>query len=205
MPRDRRQLQASRTYLAALAIATTMTAAPTAEATEGETDLSATGLGMIVLARGKGTHLGGMGAVAVRHGLTDAFDLAGELSFGAAPSMGSNLLGAAAGAHYVVDIARFRPHVGLLLGVTDLWTTTCEPRPSNLAEIAEPRPPLFACGHEVLPTATIPFALEWAPEAPIRVGLASRLSLLSFRAEVPDTLLVVGLGASFTWQFDDEE
>ncbi len=205
MPRDRRQLSTPRACLAGLTLAGATIVAPSAQATEGETDLGATAMGVIVNARGKGSHLGGAGAVTVRHGLTDAFDLAGELSFGAAPSMGSNLLGLAAGAHYVVDIARFRPHVGVLLGVTDLWTTSCDPRPSNLAEIAETRPPLFACGHEVLPTVTIPLALEWAPEAPIRVGLASRLSLLPFRAEVPDTLMVVGLGASFAWVFDDEE
>lgn len=183
----------------------TVVGTSSAGATEGESDVGVTALGTLVSARGKGNHLAGVAAVTLRHGLTDAFDLAGDLSFGIAPSMGSNLLGASAGVHYVVDVARFRPHVGLLLGVTDLWTTSCDPRPSNLAAIAEPRPPLFACGHEVIPTATIPFAIEWAPEAPIRVGLASRLSLLAFRAEVPDTLLVVGLGGSFTWVFDDEE
>jgi len=104
----------------------------------------------------------------------------------------------------VVDIARFRPHLGLLLGVEDLWTVACDPRPSNLADVDTPRPPLFACGHVLMPAVIVPVGLEYAPDAPFRVGLAGRLGVTPLRAEVPDTLIAVGLGASFAWVFDAE-
>ena len=183
----------------AVAVALAATAAP-ARATEGETDVGAAVLASFLVARGKGTHLGGGAAVTARHGITDAFDLAAELSFALHPSIGSTRLGAAAGAHYVVDVARFRPHLGLLLGVEDLWTSSCDPRPSNLVDVATERPPLFDCGHELLPAAVAPIGIEYAPDAPWRLGLASRITVLPFRSEIPDTLLAIGIGASFSWR-----
>lgn len=186
-----------------VAVAVAATAAP-ARATEGETDVGASVLASFLVARGKGTHLGVGAAATGRHGVTDAFDLAAEASFALHPTIGTTRLGLAAGAHYVVDVARFRPHLGLLVGVEDLWTTSCDPRPSDLPDVTTPRPPLFACGHEFLPAAVAPFGIEYAPEAPWRLGVASRITVLPFRAEVPDTLLAIGIGASFTWIVDDE-
>ncbi len=186
-----------------MAVAALLLAAPAA-ATEGETDAGAALFASLLVARSKGTHVGVASSVFIRHGLTDAFDLSGEVSFALHPSVAATRLGAHAGAHYVIDVARFRPHVGLLLGVEDLWTLSCDSRPSNLPDVETPRPPLFACGHELLPSAVVPFGIEYAPESPWRAGFASRVGVLPFRSQVPDMLLTVGLGASFTWIFDDE-
>lgn len=187
----------------AAAVALVAIVAP-ARATEGETDVGGAVLASFLAARGKGTHLGVGAAVTARHGLTDAFDLAAEASFALHPTIGTTRLGVGAGAHYVIDVARFRPHLGLLLGVEDVWTSSCDPRPSNIADVATPRPPLFACGHELLPAAVAPLGIEYAPEAPWRLGVASRITVLPFRADVPDTLLAIGVGASFAWTIDDE-
>jgi hypothetical protein len=181
-----------------------MAATSTARATEGETDAGAALFASLLIARSKGTHVGPAASVFVRHGITDAFDLAGELSFGFHPGVGTTRLGAHAGAHYVIDVARFRPHLGALLGVEDVWTLSCDPRPSNLPDVDTPRPPLFACGHDLLPSAVVPFGIEYAPDAPWRLGFASRVGALPFRTQVPTMLLTVGLGASFSWTFDDE-
>jgi hypothetical protein len=185
-------------------VGVTVTAALPASATEGETDAGAALFASLLLARSKGTHVGPAASVFVRHGLTDAFDLAGELSFAFHPGVGTSRLGAHAGVHYVVDVARFRPHLGAMLGVEDVWTLSCDPRPSNLPDVDTPRPPLFACGHDLLPSGVVPFGIEYAPDAPWRVGFASRFGALPFRTQVPTMLFTVGLGASFSWTFDDE-
>jgi len=173
-----------------------------ARATEGETDVSATAGVTFLDARGKGVHVGTGGMIGARRGITDAFDLAAELSLFLQPSIGSTLYGAAGGFHYVVDVARFRPHLGVLAGVTDLATTSCDRRPSNLVEVEQTRPPLFSCGDELLLTGIVPFGLDWAPDAPIRIGFASRIAVMPFRDDVPDMLLHITLGGSFTWVFD---
>jgi hypothetical protein len=177
----------------------------TAGATEGETDVAITGGVTFLDARGKGIHIGAGGTVMARHGLTDAFDAAFELSLSLQPTLGSTLYGAAAGAHYVVDVGIFRPHVGLLAGVTDVSTTTCDPRPSNLPEVTEPRPPLFACRDDFLFTGVVPIGVDWAPSAPFRIGFASRTAVMPFRPGVPDLLFHVTLGAGLTWVFDADE
>jgi hypothetical protein len=184
-------------------VAALLCASARAAATEGETDVAAAALASFLEARGKGTHAGAALAVTARHGVTDAFDLAAEASFALHPTIAASRLGFAAGVHYVVDVARFRPHLGLLLGMEDLWTLTCDPRPSNLEGVATPRPPLFACGHELRPAAVLPLGIEYAPDAPWRIGLATRVGLLPFRQDVPDTLITVSVGASFAWIVDD--
>jgi len=174
-----------------------------AHATEGESDLSATAGITFLDARSKGIHVGGGGTVVARYGLTDAFDLVAELSLSVQPSLATNLYGVAGGAHYVVDISRFRPYLGLLAGVTDVSTTSCPRRPSNVAEVEQSRPPLFPCRDDFLPTGVIPFGLDWVPDSqPIRLGFASRVAILPFRDGVPDMLTHVTLGAGFTWTFD---
>lgn len=183
-------------------LATLPSTASLARATEGETDVAVTGGVTFLDARGKGVHVGAGGTLMARHGLTDAFDAAFELSLSRQPTLGSTLYGAAAGAHYIVDVGIFRPHLGLLAGVTDVSTTTCDPRPSNLADVTEPRPPLFACRDDFLFTGVVPIGVDWAPSAPFRVGFASRTAIMPFRPGVPDLLLHVTLGAGFTWVFD---
>jgi hypothetical protein len=174
-----------------------------AHATEGETDVGATAGVTFLDTRSKGVHLGAGGTILARHGLTDAFDLAAELSLSLQPSIATNLYGAAGGFHYVVDVARFRPHIGLLVGATDVSTTSCPERPSNIEGVEEARPPLFPCRDEILPTGILPIGVDWAPDdPPIRIGFSSRVAMLPFRDGVPDVLFHVTLGAGFTWIFD---
>lgn len=174
-------------------------------ATEGETDLGVTAGITFLDARSKGVHVGAGGTLMARHGITDAFDLVAQLSLSVHPSLDTNLYGAAAGAHYIVDVGRFRPHLGLLLGATDVSTATCPRRPSNLPDVTDTRPPVFPCGDEILPTGTVPFGVDWSPDTPIRVGFAASSSLLLFRDDVPDLLLHIQIGAGFTWIFDADE
>ena len=187
-----------------LVAAAVLVAAPAAHATEGETDVTGTAFVSFLDARAKGTHVGVGGAVTLRHGLTDVFDGAVELSVTGQPSIDALRLGAAAGIHYIVDVARFRPHLGLLVGVEDLWVLSCDPRPSNIEGVTAMRPPLFDCGHELMPAAIAPLGIEYAPEAPFRIGFAARIVLLPFRSDIPDVLFGTSFGASFAYILDDE-
>lgn len=187
------------------ALAAWLGAAGVAHATEGESDVAVIGGVTFLDARSKGVHLGAGTSIVARHGLSDAFDLAAELSLSLQPTLGTNLYGAALGSHYVVDVGRFRPHLGLLLGVTDVSTTACDPRPSNLPDVTTQRPPIFACRESILPTGVVPFGVDWAPDAPIRIGFASRFAMMAYRDGIPDILLSTLVGGSFTWVFDADE
>jgi hypothetical protein len=137
-------------------------------------------------------YAGGTGFAQARYGLTDAFDLDLELSAAAYPRGSLFVPGARAGVLYIVDVSRWIPQIGALVGVDDLWTLSC---PATKQTDGTVGPPIHPCGHDVHPSVVIPGALEFRVTKHFALGAQFRYSFM-FLGDVSKQI-TVGASAAF--------
>lgn len=133
-------------------------------------------------AQGEPAHQGFGGAITLRYGLTDAFDLTFAADLQGFPSKGALATGAEVGLTYVIDIMRWIPHVGVDVGFVDVVTLACPDDPT-------------LCSHAPHPAIGIPAGFEFriVPEA--IVGVRFRYAL--FFVEPVGSQLFLGAYAAF--------
>lgn len=176
--------------LAAFALMS-LSMARTASATEHQWSLGGT-LGYGYLDDTYRWYAGSAAFAQARYGFNDAFDLDLELSASVYPKGSLFVPGARAGVLYIVDVSRWIPQIGALVGLDDVWTVSCPP--TKLTD-GSAGPPVHACGHDLHPSLVIPGGLEFRVTKHFALGAQFRYQFI-FIGDVSKQISV-GATASF--------
>jgi hypothetical protein len=129
------------------------------------------------------------GGLHLRYGLTDMFDLMGQVDVSAHPYRQWLITSGGVGAAYVVDVLQWVPYVGAVAGAAGVFST-------------DP-----ACGiSSAVPCRSfrinleIPFGLDYQVSRRFSVGVAGRFQLLLL-GESPWMLLGAFARAEYVWGF----
>ncbi|AUX21785.1 hypothetical protein SOCEGT47_022730 [Sorangium cellulosum] len=147
------------------------------------------GIGYALLADG-GSYPGIGGSVHLTYGLTDAFNALVELNTASHPGGDLMMLGASAGAAYVLDILQWVPYVGLMAGAYDSVR-------------------LAPCGSHGQPDChsgrfgvSVPFGLDYTFSRQFAVGFAGKYTLLVPGAgDGPGSYFTAFARAEFLWGY----
>jgi hypothetical protein len=107
------------------------------------------------------------GGLHLAYGITDAWNLLGEFNTTYHPSGRFLLAGGGAGVGYVVDILQWVPHVGAVIGASDIANTG-----------AQCSTPKHAACNSAWATLAIPFGIDYTISRSFSVGLGGRYQLL---------------------------
>ncbi len=180
-----------RAVSATLVLALTLAGARTASATEHQWSIGgATGYGY--LDDHYRWYAGSASFGQARYGLTDAFDLDLELTAAVYPKGSLFVPGARAGVLYILDVSRWIPQIGALVGFDDLWTLSC---PGVVGTDGRLGAPIHPCGHDPHPSVVIPGGLELRVTRHFAIGAQFRYAFL-FLGDVSKEI-TVGASAAF--------
>lgn len=153
------------------------------------------GLGYTLLAPGATfpvttTQHGASASAHLTYGLTDAFNLMGELDGGYYPgALPVARAGASVGVGYVIDVLRWVPYVGLMAGGSGLFVMgDCGARGEA------------TCGGPRL-GVSIPFGLDYQFSRSFAVGFAGKYGVLLLGPEGVDQAFSGTIRAEYIWGF----
>jgi hypothetical protein len=106
------------------------------------------------------------GGLHVAYGITDTFNIIGELNVSGHPAARSLLAGGGVGASYIVDILQWVPHIGAIVGAYDL---------------ADPTGECSKYCHSLRLNLEVPFGLDYTVTRSVSVGVGGRYQMLLSR------------------------
>jgi hypothetical protein len=140
------------------------------------------------LLAGGGASANGFGAsLHLDYGITDAFNLVGNVDFSAHPSAHVLVPSVRLGAVYVVDILSVVPYVGLTAGGADVWISDKALCPNG------------SC-HQGKLALAIPFGADYQLSRSFAIGGAGRYELLLGSGSALH-MITAGVNAEFLWGY----
>jgi len=180
-------MRTSTALLSAAAAIAALLAAPEADAFERQWHAGAS-FGYALLTD-PGTYPGFGGRLHAAYGVTDAFNALVEVDMATHPGGKYFVLGASAGATYVVDILEWVPYVGLTVGGYDLLIAAA----CNGAGEPSCHTGRFALG--------VPFGIDYTVTRSFAVGFAGKYALLVPAIEFPGSYFTAYARAEFIWGY----
>jgi hypothetical protein len=173
---------------AVAALAITLSTSGAASAFERQWHAGA-GFGYALFGNAAGAQQGFGGAAHLTYGLTDTWNLLAHVDLTRHPSGQLTVAGGAVGAAYVLDVLRWVPYAGAMIGGYDLWTGGAACAPATGVRCHSPRVDL-----------SVPVGLDYQLGRSFAVGVEGRYHLL-LGGDPAAHLLTVFARAEYVWGF----